>query len=99
MDYSTFELLITSLKEVHDRSHKIYQLQINTIDYDENFQRIIDILLKSLFTSEGYEEIQWFIYEREGFGGNPLSATDCDGNEICYDIPSLWEEVKNSFQI
>jgi hypothetical protein len=22
-------------------------------------------------------------------------ATDKDGNEICYDIPSLWEEVKN----
>jgi hypothetical protein len=33
------------------------------------------------------------VYEKVGYD-NSWRATDKDGNEICYDIPSLWETVK-----
>jgi hypothetical protein len=39
------------------------------------------------------EWIDWFIYERVTPSGEILKAHDAEGNEICYDIKSLWEEI------
>jgi hypothetical protein len=39
------------------------------------------------------EWIDWFIYERVTPSGEILKAHDAKGNEICYDIKSLWEEI------
>ena len=50
---------------------------------------------KSIFEKEGYDWISWYLYERDGFGGKVLSANDADGNEICHNIKSLWETVKD----
>ena len=34
------------------------------------------------------------MYERVGMNGDVLKANDAQGNPICFDISSLWKEVK-----
>ena len=96
MDYEKFKIIIEGLEKTSERSHSIYKLGVNLIDYDELYQNIITSLLNSVFDAEGKDWIDWYLYERVGFTNKVNLASDKDGNEICYDIPSLWEEVKNN---
>ncbi|MEY5134929.1 MAG: hypothetical protein RL709_630 [Pseudomonadota bacterium] len=96
MDYEKFKNIIESLEKVGERSHSIYKLGVNLMDYEELYHNIITSLLNSVFDKEGKDWIDWYLYERVGFTNKVNLATDKDGNEICYDIPSLWEEVKNN---
>lgn len=96
MNYESFKIIIEGLEKVGERSHSIYQLGIGLMDYEELYHNIITSLLNSVFDKEGKDWIDWYLYERVGFTNKVNLATDKDGNEICYDIPSLWEEVKNN---
>ena len=96
MDYEKFKNIIESLEKVGERSHSIYKLGVNLMDYEELYHNIITSLLNSVFDKEGKDWIDWYLYERVGFKNKVNLATDKDGKEICYDIPSLWEEVKNN---
>lgn len=95
MEYKQFEKLIENLEKCSKRSHSIYKLGVNLIDYDESYQEVIGALLLSAFNVEGKDWIDWYLYERPGFsGGKPLTAFDENDNEICHNIQSLWETVK-----
>jgi hypothetical protein len=48
---------------------------------------------RSASSAELREWIDWFLFERESHSGEILKAHDAEGNEICYDIKSLWEEI------
>ena len=96
MDYEKFKNIIEGLEKVGERSHSIYKLGVNLMDYEELYHNIITSLLNSVFDKEGKDWIDWYLYERVGFTNKVNLATDKDGKEICYDIPSLWEEVKNN---
>ena len=96
MNYEKFKNIIESLEKVRERSHSMYKLGVNLIDYDDMYHNIINNLLNSVFDKEGNDWIDWYLYERIGFNNKVNLATDKDGNEICYDISSLWEEVKNN---
>jgi len=96
MNYEQFKAVIESLEKVRDTSHTLHTLGVNLIDYDETYQNIITNLLNSIFDEAGKDWIDWYLYERIGFTNKVNLATDKEGNEICYDIPSLWEEVKHN---
>lgn len=96
MNYEKFKSVIEGLEKVSERSHSIYKLGVDLIGYDDMFHNIITNLINSLFDSDGKDWIDWYLYERVGFRDKVNLATDKDGKEICYDIPSLWEEVKNN---
>jgi len=98
MDYEKFKTVIENLEKIRERSHSIYQLGVNLIDFEELYQNTITMLLDSVFDKEGKDWIDWYLYERIGFTNKVNLATDKHGIEICYDIPSLWEEVKNNLK-
>lgn len=98
MDYKKFKNIIEGLEKVGERSHSIYKLGVNLMDYEELYHDIVTSLLNSVFDKEGKDWIDWYLYERVGFTNKVNLATDKDGKEICYDIPSLWEEVKNNLK-
>jgi hypothetical protein len=64
------------------------------MNYDESLQRINSLLMLEAFGEEGKDWIEWYLYERKSHSGEILKAWDKDDNEICYDIPSLWETIK-----
>ena len=94
MKLEQFKELIESLEKSSERSHALYKLGIDLMDYNELYQRTNDILLKSVFDEDGHGWIEWYLYERPRFRGTPNTATNEHGEPICYDIPSLWEVVK-----
>jgi hypothetical protein len=94
MNFEQFKVVIKALEKVRERSHTIYTLGINLSDYDEDFYVAITNLLNCVFTEEGKDWVDWYLYERPGFGNTPNRATDENGNEICHNVESLWETVK-----
>lgn len=94
MNYEAFEKLIQELESISERYSKLYDLGVDLMNYDEPLQRINSLLMLEVFGKEGKDWIEWYLYERVSHSGNILQAWDKDDNEICYDIPSLWETVK-----
>lgn len=93
MKYEKFETYITTKQKLMDRSFSIGELGIGTLEYDEMFHKLIELLEEKVFSEEQREWIDWFIFERVSHSGEILKAHDAEGNEICYDIRSLWEEI------
>jgi len=94
MNFEQFKTVIEALENIRERSHSIYQLGIDLMNYDEPNHIIISTLLESIFKEEGKDWIDWYLYERIGFDGKILEAWDENNNPICYNIESLWETVK-----
>jgi hypothetical protein len=95
MEYKQFEKLINNLEKCRERSHSMFTLGIDLMNYDDIYHEIFGSLLLTVFGVEGKDWIDWYLYERPGFGGKgPLQAFDVDGTEICQNIESLWETVK-----
>jgi hypothetical protein len=95
MEYKEFEKLINDIQKCRDRSSALYDLGIDLMDYNDTYHEIISSLLLETFNVEGKDWIDWYLYERPSFSGKePLKAFDLDGKEICHNIESLWETVK-----
>lgn len=56
----------------------------------------LHVTLPELFSDEGVDWINWWLFEKEGFGGEPNQAFDENGKVIPTDtIDDLWNLVKN----
>jgi hypothetical protein len=98
MQLETFKILIDQLKEASENDHKFYQLGLDMQCVSDKYHLIIDLLLRAHYGEQGGEWISWFLYERRDDRETP-QAWDEAGNEICYDVESLWnyiEEVRKS---
>ena len=82
-----------------DRRYTCYYADTDKDNARLCISTLADMLLNSVFDKEGKDWIDWYLYERIGFTHKVNLATDSDGKEICYDIPSLWEEVKNNLLV
>lgn len=94
MEYEQFKEVIEKIEKVRERSSALYKLNVDLLDFEDDYFKIINILMNSVFDEEGQGWIDWYLYERIGFNDKVNLATDENGKEICYDIPSLWEVVK-----
>jgi hypothetical protein len=95
MKYRDFEILINTIQKNRENSHQLYMMGIDVSSYNDDLFKIIDILMEKAFGEINKEWIDWFVYERITPSGEILKAHDTEGNEICYDIKSLWEEITN----
>lgn len=99
MDLKTFTILIEGIQNKIKKDSKAYDLGIDLLSYDdEYYAQVVKPLLLQVFTKEGLDWIEWFIYERESFSGSTLQAWNEKGKEICFDIPSLYDTVKRYMQ-
>jgi len=95
MKLEVFERIIGLIQAQQEKSHALYKIGIDALNYEEDFQEAISLLLKAYYGEEGADWIDWFLYERESLSGDLTNAaTDADGNPICYDVPSLWKCVE-----
>jgi hypothetical protein len=94
MNFEQFKTLIETLQKVRDKYSALYDLGIDALNYEEDFQKVINLLMKCAFKEEGEDWISWYLYERTGFDGKVLEAWDENSNPICYNLESLWDTVK-----
>jgi hypothetical protein len=97
MTYETFEKIITSLQDGSSKYDTLHSLGIDLLAYDEPYQNTISILIAEVFGETGADWINWYLYEKFPPGSKePLKAWDENNNEICYDVKSLWEVIKDA---
>ena len=97
MQLNEFQKLIEKFKETSDKLSELHDLGFDF--YEGKYQlmsdvdSMFDIIISSLYTNEGVDWINWFIYETD-FGNKKLEAFDENKNPICYDINSLYEYIE-----
>ena len=93
MKLEVFTEILNKLRKQSDKEHALYELDIDTINFSDNYSSVINILLEVYYGKEGTDWIYWYLYERDPVGTIDQATTN-DGKPICYDIKSLWEEVE-----
>ena len=93
MKQEVFTDIIKRIREQSDKQNALYKLDVDLINYSDNYTSVIDILLKVYYGEDGADWIDWYLYERDENGALDQAHTN-DGKPICYDIKSLWEEVE-----
>jgi hypothetical protein len=96
MNLKTFTRFIEGLEKYQDKRDKAYKLGIDILDFDQDYYReVIRPLMSEVFTEEGMDWINWYLYDRPSLsGGKDLEAFDKDSKPICFDIPSLYDTIK-----
>jgi hypothetical protein len=93
MKLEVFTEILNKLRKQSDKEHALYVLDVDLINYSDYHKSVIDMLLEIYYGKEGADWISWYLWERDPVG-DQYQATDKDGNAICYDDKSLWEEVE-----
>jgi len=76
MEYSKFAEIIMRLKKQGEITSKAYELKIDLIDFTDDLNRVIDILIREVYGDEGYDWFTWFCYESD-FGEKDWSKLPC----------------------
>jgi hypothetical protein len=63
MTKEAFINLIERMKATSELVNEAYRLKVDLVEFLDPWEQIITILLKELFTKEGYEWISWWVYE------------------------------------
>ena len=92
MKLEVFKHILNTLKSQEEKIDNAYKAGIDLINMVDEYCNVINTLFGVYYGKEGKEWIEWYLYERNE--DDPLSATDKDGNAICYDDESLWFEVE-----
>jgi hypothetical protein len=93
MKLEVFTEVLNRLRKQSDKQDVLYELDIDLINYSDDYTSIINILLEVYYGKEGTDWIYWYLYERDPVGTIDQATTN-DGLPICYDVKSLWEEVE-----
>ena len=93
MKLEVFTEILNKLRKQSDKEHALYILDVDLINYSDDHNSVINILLDVYYGKEGSDWISWYLYERDPLGTIDQATTN-DGLPICYDVKSLWEEVE-----
>jgi hypothetical protein len=93
MKLEVFTEILNKLRKQSDKEHALYQLDVDVINFSDDYTSIINILLEVYYGKEGADWISWYMWERDPVGTIDQATTN-DGKPICFDIKSLWEEVE-----
>ena len=93
MKLEVFTEILNKLRKQSDKEHALYQLDVDVINFSDDYTSIINILLEVYYGKEGADWISWYMWERDPVGTIDQATTN-DGKPICFDVKSLWEEVE-----
>ena len=92
MTLETFTTLIECFQNQRKKTHELWKLGIDILAYNEDYYReVVYPLMLEAFGKEGVDWIDWYIYEKRG--REDRKAWDKEGNEICHNIESLYNEI------
>lgn len=65
MTYKRFKKITESLQKQDDELRKLYDLNVNLIDFMDPYHLIIRELLTEIYGEDGYDWFSWFCYESD----------------------------------
>jgi hypothetical protein len=75
MEYSTFSQIVLRLKAHDEKIQKLYKMGVDLIDFQDELQTIITLLIKEVYGEEGEDWFSWFCYESD-YGEKDWSKHD-----------------------
>jgi hypothetical protein len=101
MNYEDFKDIIDLYKKTFEQFSELHDMGFDFFEgkykLSDQFSELFNYSLKTHYTSNGLEWIDWFIFESE-YGTNGLKAHDND-IEICYSIESLYNYIEENHKI
>jgi hypothetical protein len=97
MEYKKFREIGKLLEDVSKRTSKLYDLNIDLINYSEPYDTVVSLLMQEIYGEIGMDWWSWFCYEND-FGKNDLEASDENGNRICYSWKSLHSFLEKNYK-
>lgn len=102
MKYEDFKYIIELYKKTSEEFSELHDIGIDFFEgkykLSESFYYLTFKTFELFYNDEGVDMISWFIFETE-YGTKDLTATDKDGNRICYDIESLYNYIESYCKI
>ena len=93
MTFEGFKIIIDLMVANSKRVDAIYDLKIDLLEFNDDNQILVCMLWRELLTTEGYDWLQWFLYEKnyidDGKGRKEMNAWDENGKEICKNLKGL----------
>ena len=83
MKLEVFTEILNRLRKQSDKEHALYVLDIDTINFSDNYTSVINILLEVYYGKDGADWISWYLWERDK-DGSLDQATDKDGNKLTF---------------
>ena len=95
-----FKKIIENIQKYSDKVSKLYELNVDLIDFNDEYYENQNILLKYIYTKEGLDWFDWFVYEKL-LSNQPeeMTAHDADGTEILKSVDELWEFLEKDYRI
>lgn len=94
MKFETFESIVNTLKEQDEIISKLYELNVDLIEFIDPHRFVISTLLEEFYGEEGLEMFHWFCYDKDYGKRTDLTAYDVDGTLVCQDVKGLWEYLE-----
>jgi len=92
MTLETFTTLIEGIKSQIIKTQDLYIHGVDLLSFnDDYYGEVVCPLMLEVFGKEGVDWIDWYIYEKDG--REDMKAWDKEGNEICHNIESLYNEI------
>lgn len=83
MEFKEFNSIIDMIDKVNTRDSKLYELGFDMINLSDMHNSIISVLMEKVFGSEGWDWIQYYLYEIPAFEDNGgVHANREDGSPI-----------------
>lgn len=101
MKLKTFYTLIDKSNSFWKQMEDLSNIGIDMYSsiFPDVFSTIEKEMWMEIYGKEGWETIEWFVYEKLGHS-NPdeMKMYDENNNEICKDIPSLFEYLEKKYR-
>ena len=92
MNLKTFTTLIEGIQAQSNKTHELYKHGVDLLSFNDDYYRdVVNPLMLEAFGKDGADWIDWYIYEKDG--KEDMKAWDREGNEICYDVESLYKVI------
>lgn len=92
MTLETFKTLIKGIQAQSNKVHVLYGHKVDLLSFNDDYYRdVVHPLMLEVFGKVGVDWVSWYVYEKDG--RESLKAFDKEGNEICHNIESLYNEI------
>jgi len=94
MDLQSFKDICDGYRLYFKQNDTLHKAGVDVATYAETYNEMLDLMWKSMLTVEGYDWIQWYLFET--LAGTieweaKVSAVDSKGKPICFDDESTYD--------
>lgn len=97
MKFKDFDDYLNKRKAIEEKINKLYDLNVDLIDFCDCFYELENMLFKEIYGEKGLDWISWYLCERDN-NGDKYQATDENNKPICYSNKSLWEFLEKNYK-